>query len=182
MKEGLYFIAILPPDDIAEEVQAVKKEFAETYNSKEAYHRPAHFTLQPPFKMPERNEPDIISALQSFAKNQQSFRVQLAGFNHFRDDVIFIDIEDSSGMKSLHRNLIHFLQDEMGFTNKIIRNKSLTPHMTVAYRDLDSDQFHKAWPKFSERSFNYKFQVKSIFLLKHDYRQWQIYHEFTFLP
>ncbi len=180
MKQGLYFIAILPPEDIAERVQSIKKEFAEKYDSSEAYRRPAHFTLQIPFKLPEQNEEVIIPQLIYFAKEQEPFVVNLSGYSHFRDDVIFIDVEDPSDMKLLHRNLIDFLQNEAGFTDKMIRNKSLTPHMTVAYRDLSPESFQRAWKEFSNRSFDYSFEVNSIFLLKHDYTRWQTCFEFTF--
>lgn len=180
MKQRLYFIAILPPDDIAERVRAVKKEFVEKYDSKEAFRRPAHFTLQIPFKMPEQDEEVIIPQLIYFAEDQESFTVELAGFNHFRDDVIFIDVDNPSQMKSLHGDLIDFLQNEMGFTNKMIGRKSLTPHMTVAYRDLTAENFQKAWEEFSNRPFNYSFEVNSIFLLKHDYKRWQPFYEFKF--
>lgn len=180
MKQGLYFIAILPPNDIAVRVQHIKKEFADRYNSEEAYKRPAHFTLQAPFKMPEKEEEAIISKLEFFTKDQQPFPVTLAGFNHFRNQVIYIDVEDSSDMKSLRRNLIDYLLDGVGFTDKMIGRKSLTPHMTVAYRDLSARHFEQAWEEFSTRSFDYSFDVNSIFLLKHDYKQWQPFHEFHF--
>lgn len=180
MKERLYFIAILPPEDIAEHVQKVKKEFMEKYDSKEAYGKPPHFTLQIPFRIPEAEEEVIIPPLTFFASDQQPFTVTLSGFNHFRDDVIYIDVADPTDMKSLHHNLITFLQNEMGFTNKMIRSKSLTPHMTVAYRDLNSENFAKAWKVFKNRSFDFTFEVKSIFLLKHDYKQWQPFYEFRF--
>lgn len=180
MKQRLYFIAILPPEDIAKSVQEIKKEFADRYDSNEAYRRPAHFTLQAPFKIPEAHEEVIIPPLVSFAKDQEAFTVQLSGFNHFRDDVIFIDVDDPSPMKSLHKNLVNFLQNELDFTNKMIRNKSLMPHMTVAYRDLSSKNFQKAWKEFSSRSFDYLFEVNSIFLLKQDYTEWQPFYKFKF--
>jgi 2'-5' RNA ligase len=180
MKEGLYFIAILPPPELAEKVQAIKKEFVEKYDSKEAYRRPAHFTLQAPFEMPEADEEAIIPPLLSFAKHQQAFTVRLADFNHFRDDVIFIDVEDPSEMKSLHQNLISFLQNELDFTDGMIKDKNFRPHMTVAYRDLSTKQFHQAWAAFSSRSFDSFFKVNSFFLLKHDDKQWQPLQEFNF--
>ena len=179
MKQGLYFIAILPPPEIADKVQKIKKEFVEKYNSREAYRQPAHFTLQAPFRILEADEEVIIPPLLSFAQDQNPFTVQLSGFNHFRDDVIFIDIEDPSEMKSLHRNLISFLQNELDFTDGMIRNKNLMPHMTVAYRDLSTEKFHQAWAAFSSRSFDYFFKVNSFFLLKHDDKQWQPLQEFN---
>ncbi len=176
-KEGLYFIAILPPDDIAQQVQKVKKEFVEKYDSEEAYGKPPHFTLQPPFKMPEKMEETIVPPLIFFAEDQNSFTVNLSGFNHFRDDVIFIDVEDPSAMKSLHADLIEYLQNEIGFTRV---QESLTPHMTVAYRDLTPDNFDRAWKEFKDRPFDYTFEVQSIHLLKHDYNRWQPFYEFNF--
>lgn len=179
-KKGLYFIAILPPDDIATRVQAVKKEFVNKYDSKEAYNKPPHFTLIAPFKIPEEAEEIITPQLIFFAEDQESFTINLSGFNHFRDDVIFIDVVDPAPMQVLHSNLIEHLQHEMGFSSKAARPKSLRPHMTVAYRDLSPNNFQNAWNEFKSRSFDYSFEVNSIFLLKHDYTQWQTFYEFEF--
>lgn len=180
MKQALYFIAILPPDNIAARVQEVKKEFVNKYNSEEAYNNPPHFTLIAPFKIPEKTEETIIPQLIFFAEDQKSFTVNLSGFNHFRDDVIYIDVADHSPMRTLHGNLIEHLQNEMGFSDKTARPKSLTPHMTVAYRDLTSENFQKAWKEFKNRPFDYSFEVNSITLLKHDYTQWQSFYKFKF--
>lgn len=180
MKQGLYFIAILPPETIANRVQEVKREFVKNYDSKEAYNKPPHFTLIAPFKVPEQVEEVIVPQLIFFGQEQTSFTVNLSGFNHFREDVIFIDIDEPSPMKALHHNLSEYLLNEMGFSDQIVRPKSLTPHMTVAYRDLSPQNFQKAWDEFSQRSFDYSFEVNSIFLLKHDYTRWQPFYEFTF--
>jgi 2'-5' RNA ligase len=180
MKEGLYFMAILPPDDIANRVQEVKKEFVKKYDSKEAYNNPPHFTLIAPFKVPEQVEEVIVPQLIFFAEEQAPFSLQLSGFNHFRDDVIFIDVEDPSDMRALHSDLSEYLLNEMGFSEKSVKPKSLTPHMTVAYRDLTPNNFQKAWKKFNDQPFDYSFDVNSIFLLKHDYTRWQPFYEFTF--
>jgi len=178
-RQGLYFIGILPPDDIATKVQQVKKESVEKYDSKEAYNKPPHFTLQIPFKAPEEIEEVIVPQLIFFAEEQEPFTVNLSGFNHFRKDVIFIDVEDPTPMKSLHAELIEYLRNEMGFTNRS-KNNSFTPHMTVAYRDLTTDNFERAWKEFRDRSFDDSFQVGSIYLLKHDYTRWQPFYEFKF--
>lgn len=178
-KSGLYFIAILPPDDISAKVQEVKKEFVDKYDSKEAYGKPPHFTLRIPFKAPEEIEEVIVPNLIFFAEEQEPFTVQLSGFNHFRDDVIYIDIEDASAMQRLHANLREYLHNEMGFSSDRSK-KNFTPHMTVAYRDLTSENFQRAWKEFKDRPFDYSFEVNSIFLLKHDYQQWQPFYEFNF--
>lgn len=179
-RDGLYFIAIMPPDDIAQRVQGVKKEFVDTYNSSEAYGKPPHFTLHPPFKAPEDIEEVVIPQLIFFAEDQQPFQVELSGFNHFRNDVIYIDVADPEPMQALHADLEEYLQNEMGFSERGSKNKEFTPHMTVANRDLTNQNFKRAWQEFSSRNFNYSFEVSSIFLLKHDYQRWQPFYEFNF--
>ena len=179
-KEGLYFIAIMPPDEIAQRVQEVKKEFVKKYDSEEAYNKPPHFTLRAPFKAPEEIEETIVPQLIFFAEDQSPFTVQLSGFNHFRDDVIYIDVEDPAPMQALHADLQEYVQNEMGFSNRKGNNNRFTPHMTVAYRDLTPDNFEMAWKEFRNRAFDYSFEVNSIYLLKHDYKQWQPFYEFNF--
>ncbi|MCW9706135.1 2'-5' RNA ligase family protein [Fodinibius salsisoli] len=179
-KQGLYFIAILPPDKIANQVQEVKKEFVNKYDSKEAYNKPPHFTLIAPFKVPEKVEEVIVPQLIFFANDQSSFTLHLSGFNHFRDDVIFIDVKDPSPMQTLHGKLSEYLLNEMGFSSKTVRPNSLTPHMTVAYRDLTPANFERSWQEFNNRPFDYSFEVNSIYLLKHDYTRWQPFYEFKF--
>lgn len=180
MKKGLYFLAILPPKALAQRVQKVKKELADKYDSKEAYKRPAHFTLIAPFKIPEQQEEVIIPQLIYFAEEQHPFIVNLSGFNHFRDEVIYVDVENPSQLQTLHTHLGEYLLNEMGFSDNTVRPKNLTPHMTVAFRDLSSENFQKAWATFKDRSFNYSFEVNSFFLLKHDYTRWQPFYEFSF--
>ena len=46
---NLYFIALLPPVEVAEEVTEIKQFFARNYNSRAALKSPPHVTLQPPF-------------------------------------------------------------------------------------------------------------------------------------
>lgn len=178
-KERLYFIAILPPDDVGKRVQAVKKEFVDNYDSSEAYDKPPHFTLHPPFKVPEESEEVIVPQLVFFAESQEPFQVQLSGFNHFRNDVIYIDVKNPTPMQNLHTDLQEYLQNEMGFSDRT-GNNPFTPHMTVASRDLTAENFKRAWAEFKDRSFDYSFQVDSIFLLKHDYQRWQPFYEFNF--
>jgi len=180
MKQRLYFLAILPPDEIAQKVQLIKKEFVEKYNSKEAYTRPAHFTLQKPFKRPEQSEELIKSKLNSFAEERHPFSVKLSGFNHFRNKVIYIEVDDPSQMKFFRSQLIDFLQNRLDFTDQMIGRKDFTPHMTVAYRDLSPENFRLAWNEFSNRTLDFTFSVKSFFLMKHDSKNWQPFHQFNF--
>jgi len=43
-----------------------------------------------------------------------------------------------------------------------------TPHMTIAYRDLDKPKFDLAWSTYRNRTFDERMTLESLWLLKHD--------------
>ena len=57
---------------------------------------------------------------------------------------------------------------------------SFHPHVTIAYRDLSSEDFRKAWAIYKDISFNVNFHVSRAYLLKHNFRQWEVLSEFNF--
>ncbi|UJH91222.1 hypothetical protein LZ575_21950 [Antarcticibacterium sp. 1MA-6-2] len=59
----LYFIAILPPEDIRRQIKDFKMEIALKYGAKHALKLPAHITLKSPFKILELQEKNLIDNL-----------------------------------------------------------------------------------------------------------------------
>ena len=58
--------------------------------------------------------------------------------------------------------------------------KDAEPHITVATRDLTKKAFSEAWPEISGEPFTGSFRVRSIFLLRHNGRYWDILEELPF--
>ena len=58
--------------------------------------------------------------------------------------------------------------------------KDVQPHHNVATRDLTKEAFSEAWPELQKEEFKASFDVHSIFLLKHNGRNWDILEEFPF--
>jgi len=50
--------------------------------------------------------------------------------------------------------------------------------MTVAFKDLRKSVFPLAWKYFSNLKYMRVFEVKQLYLLQHDGRQWQIVDDF----
>ncbi|NEQ19818.1 MAG: hypothetical protein F6K28_10405 [Microcoleus sp. SIO2G3] len=48
--QKLYFIALLPPEEIQDYANQIKQYFADHYGSRHAQKSPPHITLQPPFE------------------------------------------------------------------------------------------------------------------------------------
>lgn len=176
---NLYFIALIPHIELRERIKALKAEMKERFNAAHALRSPAHITLQMPFKSSGKDEPYLINALQEFAAYQKRFMVRLSGFDCFSPKVIFVKAIDHEPIIAVHTQLKKVLTDKMEFKENEITQNSY-PHMTIASRDLSVEAFNEAWVEFEKREFEASFLTKSLFLLKHNGKFWEIYREFLF--
>jgi len=175
----LYFIAIIPPSPILEEAMELKNYFNDQYKSKASLNSPPHITLHMPFQWKEENENILIERLSSFTQTQNACEVTLLNFGYFKPGVIFIDIVRNENLDSIQKNLQRFCKKELNLFNATYKEGAFHPHVTLAFRDLKKSEFVKAWDEFREKKFNATFQVRSIVLLKHDGKRWQIFYEFN---
>lgn len=174
-----YFIALLPPETIREQVKSFKEEIKQNYHSQRALRLPAHLTLQPPFKMKEDQEPHFLKVLEEFAGTQQSFTVELFGFGAFPPRVLFIEIANPGPVKHLHQAL-HEVMLQILPTEQNKKHREIQPHITLATRDLNRKQFGAAWEDFRKRDFSASFKADSLILFRHNGKTWDIYREFPF--
>ncbi len=179
MSKQLYFIALLPPEDIREDVRELKLIMKKRFDASHALKSPAHITLQMPFRREEEMEDEIIESLENFASEQSEFDVQLNGFDAFPPKVLFIKVEDHDPVQDLHSKLNIVLTQSLSFTESEIK-KEMHPHITIATRDLNKAAFNAAWSEFKDRSFQASFKVSSLFLLKHNGKFWDIFRKFPF--
>ena len=173
----LYFIALVPPPSIYEEVTAFKQYAAQHFDSGHALSSPPHITLIPPFRWPENQYTRLRTSLTNFRFRAPSFSIKLLHFSSFPPRVIFIDVAENTALISLQKQLAqHFVQQ------LDIQHKSpfgFHPHMTVAFRDLKKEVFPKAWAHFSEQTYQRVFSVDQLALLQHDGKKWQIQANFS---
>ncbi|MDE5096246.1 MAG: 2'-5' RNA ligase family protein, partial [Trichodesmium sp. St11_bin5] len=55
LSKCLLFVALVPPENIQNQVTEIKEYFSRNYNSSHALKSVPHITLQPPFKWPTEN-------------------------------------------------------------------------------------------------------------------------------
>lgn len=175
----LYFIATIPDKTIRNEVVAFKKHIAAQYFSKAALTSPPHITLYPPFRWDESNEKIIETSLRDFSEKQQSFEIRLNEFACFMPRVIYIKPEKNNSLNILQSSLVDHLRLSINLSNPQ-NNRPYHPHMTIATRDLQKKYFYQAWEEFKNKEFIRDFLVKSIFLLKHNGKFWDIRNEYFF--
>ena len=176
--EKLYFVAIVPPSPIYEEAFEQKVYFKTKYNSKASLNSPPHITLHMPFKWVEKNEDEIVSHLTTFAHENSSVAIKLNGFSSFPPRVIFINVEITSELERLQKNLTRYFKRQLNLFNANYKELPFHPHLTLAFRDLKKPNYQKAWEEFVSKNYQATFLASKIALLKHSGSVWEIFQEF----
>lgn len=175
-----FFIALVPPPEIQAIANRIKHQFADEYASQAAQKSPPHITLQPPFEWMLPDLPNLESLLAKFAMQQAPFAVELNGFAAFPPKVIYIDVVKTAALLKLQSSLMADLEATLGIVDVPSKQRTFTPHMTVAFRDLTEPNFNAAWQVFQGRSLQLQFLASSLSLLLHDGHQWHIHKVFPF--
>lgn len=174
---SLYFIAILPPEDLSQRIKELKLELAEKYNTRHALKLPAHLTLQIPFRMSNTREDKLQQILKNFSEKQKPFEIKTAGFGRFSRKVLFIAITENPELVQLHRELQKYLDKNLQLKEKE-KGSNFHPHFTLATRDLSYLDFEPAWKELKDRELKDTFTVKSLVLFKHNGKTWDWFGEF----
>ena len=177
---GLYFIAITPPPKIHQEIDSLKKHMRDKYGTRASLRSPPHITLHMPFKRKTHFESEIKIALEDFSHQRTSFDIQLQGFGAFEPRVIYVNVEPAPGLQTLKADLSLLMRKLLKEERSNYKNQPFRPHMTIAFRDLKKPAFHLAWEEFQNKSYQTNFECQSIQLLKHDGKEWHIFHSFPF--
>lgn len=178
--QALYFIAIIPEEPLRKQFSEIKEEFSKSYHTYHALKSPPHITLIPPFTFSNQNEQILTSTLEEFARSCSVFEVSIKDYGAFKPKVIYLSITKNDTLERLHQKLTDKCSKDLGINMK--KNLPFHPHMTLAFRDLSPQMFHKAWERYKVESFRASFKAKSLFLVKHVGIRWDIAYEFPFAP
>ncbi len=168
----LYFISLIPPEPFREQAWKLKEYFRDTYNSKASLNSPPHITLCPPFVLSSTEE-ELVEALTQKAEGFNPFEVCLQNFGAFPPRVIYIDVEPQPVMNVLQTELKRLVPRFAEKDNRWKTEGSYHPHMTLAFRDLEKQQFREAWKEFNERELSYCWLAESFTLLRHNGKHWE---------
>ena len=177
MKSSLYFIALLLPPEISDQITLWKKEIQSKYGAKHALKSPPHITLQMPFLRNEEEEQVMIQKLKKFANLHIPIDVCLSGFGCFPPRVVYVDVDNPGLIIDRYHVLRKFLQEELSFSCEEPKQK-FHPHITLATRDLPEKKFLTAWLDFKEREYHSAFQSNELSLLKHNETHWEVLQAF----
>ncbi|WP_423818912.1 2'-5' RNA ligase family protein [Salinimicrobium sp. TIG7-5_MAKvit] len=173
---ALYFVAIVPPTAVKEQVKNMKLEIKEKFQVAHALKLPAHITLIPPMWLSEDQEIQFISCLRSVSQDQRSYSIALSDFGHFKQRTIFINVVSHEPVNSLHEHLLQKLSGLLPPNHP----EKLHPHLTLATRDLTYKKFPKVWQEFKNGIFSAELQADALTLFKHNGKTWDILEVFPF--
>lgn len=181
MNTDLYFLAILPPDDVCDRVRAVQQEIAERFGPKRILKIPVHITLEPPFRLPAETAQHMVDHLRTLFTTRPGFTLELRNFGSFRHSVVFIEVTPNLELLELHSKTSALLREEHAYIKEKSWREGYTPHMTVANRDVTPQAHRAIWAEFNTRKFHARFKVNSVALLKHDGNVWQTQRQFELM-
>ncbi len=176
---SLFFIALLPPQNIQDYANQIKQHFADYYGSSHAQKSPPHITLQPPFKWQDDNLTVLESCLQGFVVPQSAVPIKLSGFGAFVPRVIYIHVEKSPELLALQTDLMAYVERNLGIVDKVSKTRPFAPHMTVAFRDLTKQNFKAAWQQYQQKGLYFEFTGAELTLLRHNNKHWHIQSQFS---
>ncbi|BAY94662.1 MULTISPECIES: 2'-5' RNA ligase family protein [unclassified Tolypothrix] len=178
---NLFFIALLPPQDIQDYANQIKQYFVDNYASRHAQKSPPHITLQPPFQWADSEMSRLETSVGELAMGKQPVPITLKGFAAFAPRVIYINVLRTPELLNLQADLMAHVEATLGIVDEVGKTRPFAPHMTVAFRDLTKQNFKAAWPEFENRQLHFEFIADKLTLLMHDGRRWNIKSEFALL-
>ncbi|MEX0721417.1 MAG: 2'-5' RNA ligase family protein [Balneolaceae bacterium] len=177
--QKLYFISLIPPSPLRDEIQKLKYYVRDKYNSSRSLNAPPHITLLAPFKLSGAKE-ELSDMLDRFSSKWRSFKISFNHFSVFSPRVIFIDVEKSKELLQIQKHLENMARSNPDIFSYNYDEREYHPHLTLAFRDLSKADFYKAWDEFKHKKFEADFLTEKMSLLKHNGEQWKVVEEFDF--
>lgn len=174
----LYFIALIPPSPLQDEIQKLKLEIKDRFGSEHSLNAPPHITLLSPFRFEKENMGQLHSMMEVFAQGFQPFEVQFNEFSTFPPRVVFIDVVKSPGLTELQTKLEKLARSNSELFNYNYDERPYHPHLTLAFKDLTKSDFYAIWKDLENREFRKSFIASELFLLRHDGEEWEIIRDY----
>ncbi|MGB3464746.1 MAG: 2'-5' RNA ligase family protein, partial [Cyclobacteriaceae bacterium] len=112
-----YFVAIIPPKHIAEQIHLLKVAACERFGSCAALKSPPHITLHMPFRWKNKKENELIRFFEQFKFGHTPAEIVLRGIDHFGNRVIYLSVEKNPTLSNLQNTLTGDMRKRLGLIN-----------------------------------------------------------------
>lgn len=171
-----YVIVCLIKGDAGNYHNSLVRELARNFSTKDLSQTiPPHLTIKSPFFT--KNIKIIEEIIYGFSKSIKKTSFTLKGFDHFRRNVIFMNVNANNYLIDVARNLVKLLGKVRGMTFSEYESKPVHYHATIAYCESEK-MFDAIWLYLSNRKPEYKVYFDNITILKKVKDKWRIHKEF----
>lgn len=174
MTNDLYFIAVVPPQEIQDRITELKHEVAKKFGSKHALNAPPHITLHMPFKWKDKRIGVLENVMHQINNELVDFEIELNDFDFFEPRVVFVNVLENEALSKLQKTVVDSCRKNLKLDNANYKDRPFHPHVTIAFRDLKKAMFYEAREYFNQQVFSCKFKVDELSLLKHDGGKWNV--------
>jgi 2'-5' RNA ligase len=164
-ERSMYYITLLCPPEIDEPIGAHKEMMRENFGCVVAAKSPAHLTLIAPFFLSDGKYRELLERMAAFESIVSEVEVNVEGYNHFGERVIFADVHVNDNMVAMQEQLENYLRNG-GFPFIKEAKKPFHPHITIATRDLKDTDFVAAWANFEGKQISSSFTTNTFHLMK----------------
>ena len=138
---------------------------------------PMHITLKAPFEIESIDE--VEKTTEKFVENRKSCGIEIKNYDHFRDNVIFMDILPSKEALELHKEYYLELKEieDLNWSNN--EGESIKFHCTLVSRRISS-KFKDIWNHVIEKEIFFKSAISNITIMEYNFYKniWEVYKKF----
>lgn len=168
-----YYIALLPDEELSQLVSDYKLLALEKFGCSAANKSPAHITLVPPHSYNDSQIDTLKQLMTMLAQKNSPFNLQISGWNQFNTRTIYLGFNTNQILLELY-NEVHINVTNIDTTLKL--NEQFQPHITIANRDIQSNQFADIWQLISKLKYPTSSLFTKIVLFKYIENKWDIIH------
>lgn len=170
-----YVIVCLIKGEALEFHEKLVSEICEKFNVKRQ-RLPAHFTIKAPFET--NNIEEIENLINVFTKDRHKAKIDIDGFGHFREDVVFMDVRPSSEAIKVHDDFIDLLKNVDWLEWKRNEGKGRVFHCTLVSK-IPRGKYHDIWNYTISHNCSFHIQFDNISILRWDKDRWVTFREFN---
>lgn len=158
-----YLLVLQPHEELRNQIQTIKKEFADKYRAPIASQTKPHIALVN-FYAYQMTQERIVNRIGATAMGITPFKVELSGFGSFPSHTIYANVTTKVPLQNLVKEL-KVAQSLMTLNKDHKPHFIEESHLTIC-RKLKPWQFEQGWLEYSHRHFSGRFIADSMILLK----------------
>ncbi len=171
-----YIIAHLIRGEAKDKHEAITKDLVKKFDTFPIHDRIApHLTLKRVFELDADGIKNLCSTLDTFVDCHTQSTYRLDGFNHFVEDVIYIDVKPSPEMLSTAKDLMNVLHKVENITFDEFDAIENDFHASVVFRKLKPFDYKEVWNYLNkEEKIDFDMKFDNIAIMKKEVDKWYI--------